>query len=216
VIFVLFSGLAAGVVHCVLGPDHVAALAPFSVEAQRRAWVVGLRWGVGHAVGIVAVAIAFAAAADRVDLRLLGAAGDYVVGGVLVAVGLWGLAHGWRAEHALQRGAGAGHLHHHVHATAALSIGTLHGLVGTGSTLAVLPTLGLHAFAERAAYLSGFAAGTIFSMSGIAWLLGVLAPRDEVGTAYRRVFYFASSATLALGLVWLALALAGVNVQARE
>ena len=101
-----------------------------------------------------------------------------------------------------------------MHATAALSIGTLHGLVGTGSTLAVLPTLGLHAFAERAAYLTGFGLGTVGSMSAIAWLLGVLAPRDELGAAYRRVFTIASAAALALGLVWLALAFAGVDVQA--
>ena len=213
-IFVLLSGVAAGVTHCVLGPDHVAALAPFSVEAHRRAWLIGLRWGVGHAVGIVAVALAFATAADRFDLRPVGAAGNYLVGGVLIAVGLWGLVHGHRAASALERGETAPHTHNHVHATAALGIGTLHGLVGTGSTLAVLPTLGLHAFAERAAYLSGFAAGTIGAMSGIAWLLGVLAPRDDLGAAYRRVFYLASSAALALGVVWLGLALADVDVHA--
>ena len=213
-ILVLLSGLAAGVTHCLLGPDHVAALAPFSVEAQRRAWLVGLRWGLGHAAGIAAVAIAFVAAADRFDVQVFAAAGNYLVGAVLVAVGLWGLWHGRRAAQALEKGETAPHAPHHVHATAALSIGTLHGLVGTGSTLAVLPTLGLHAFAERAAYLSGFAAGTVISMSGIAWLLGVLAPPDDVGGAYRRVFLFASSAALALGLVWLGLALAGVDVQA--
>jgi hypothetical protein len=205
VILVLLSGLAAGFSHCVLGPDHVAALAPFSVEAQRRAWRVGLRWGIGHATGIVAVAIAFVVAAESLDLHFLAAAGDYLVGGVLVAVGLWGLAHGRRTavSHA-----------HHVHATAALSIGTLHGLVGTGSTLAVLPTLGLHTLAERTLYLSGFALGTVVTMAGIAWLLGVLAPRDELGSAYRRVFTLASVASLALGLVWLGLALAGIDLHA--
>lgn len=210
-ILVLLSGLAAGFSHCVLGPDHVAALAPFSVEAQRRAWTVGLRWGIGHATGIVAVAIAFVLAADRLDLRFLAAAGDYLVGGVLIAVGLWGLVHGRHAAQALQRGASLSHAHH-VHVTAALSIGTLHGLVGTGSTLAVLPTLGLHTLAERTVYLSGFALGTVVTMAGIAWLLGVLAPRDELGSAYRRVFTLASVASLALGLVWIGLALAGVDL----
>lgn len=210
-ILVLLSGVTAGLLHCATGPDHFAALAPFSVEAQRRAWIVGLRWGIGHAAGIVAVAVAAALAAERLDLRFLSAAGDYLVGSVLVAVGLWSLWHGRRA-------ADPGHGHaahaHHVHATAALSIGTLHGLVGTGSTLAVLPTLGLHTLAERTGYLSGFALGTVASMSAIAWLLGALAPRDELGTAYRRVFAIASFAALGLGLAWLALALAGVDVHA--
>jgi len=210
VILVLASGLAAGLLHCVTGPDHVAALAPFSVEAHRRAWVVGMRWGIGHAAGIVAVAVVAAVAADGLDLRVFTAAGDYLVGGVLVAVGLWGLWHGRRGAHAHGAAAHASH----VHTTAALSIGTLHGLVGTGSTLAVLPTLGLHTLAERALYLSGFALGTVATMSGIAWLLGVLAPRDELGSAYRHAFTLASLASLALGSVWLGLALAGVDLHA--
>lgn len=208
-IFVLFTGVGAGFVHVILGPDHVAALAPFSVEAHRRAWVVGLRWGLGHALGIIAVALLFVSAAGWLDLELLAGTGPYLAGGVLVAVGVWGL---WHLEHSADHFSHAADRNHgHIHATAALSIGTLHGLVGTGSTLAVLPTLGLHTLAERALYLSGFAFGTVASMSAIAWLLGVLAPR-EVGDAYRRVFRLASVASLALGLVWLGLALAGVDL----
>jgi len=209
VISILLLGLAAGVSHVVTGPDHVAALAPFSVEAQRRAWTVGLRWGAGHAAGIVAVALAAVLAADRLDLRGLSAVGDYLVGAVLVAVGVWGLLHSRAAAHAFTAESEG---HRHVHATAALSIGTLHGLVGTGATLAVVPAVGMRTSGESAVYLAGFAAGTMISMSGIAWLLGVLAPRDERGTAYRRVFQFASAATTALGVVWLGLALAGVDV----
>ena len=208
-ISILFLGLAAGVSHVITGPDHVAALAPFSVEAQRRAWSVGLRWGVGHAAGIVAVAVAFVLAADKLDLQGLASAGDYLVGGVLIAVGAWGLSHGRRAE---QRFEHESHAHSHVHATAALSIGTLHGLVGTGATLAVLPAVGMRTIGESAVYLAGFAAGTVVSMSGLAWLLGLLAPKDELGGAYRRVFQIASGVSLALGVVWLGLALAGVDV----
>jgi hypothetical protein len=209
VISILFLGLVAGVSHVVTGPDHVAALAPFSVEAQQRAWTVGLRWGAGHAAGIVAVAFAVVFAEDRLDVQLLADAGDYLVGAVLVAVGLWGLWHSRRATHVFENESVA---HRHVHATAALSIGTLHGLVGTGATLAVLPAVGMRSLGESATYLGGFALGTIVAMSGVAWLLGVLAPRDELGVAYRRVFVVASSAALVIGLVWLGLAFTGVDV----
>ncbi len=208
-ISILFLGLIAGVSHVITGPDHVAALAPFSVEAQRRAWTVGLRWGAGHAAGIVAVALVAVLAADRLDLRGLASAGDYLVGGVLIAVGAWGLLHSRNAAHAFTAESEG---HRHVHATAALSIGTLHGLVGTGATLAVLPAVGMRTAGESAVYLTGFAAGTVVSMSGIAWLLGVLAPRDERGAAYRRVFRIASGCTAVLGVVWLGLALAGIDV----
>jgi len=128
-----------------------------------------------------------------------------------VAVGAWGLRH---ARSAAQVFEGESASHGHVHATAALSIGTLHGLVGTGSTLAVLPAVGMRSFGESAVYLGGFSLGTIASMSGIAWLLGVLAPRDELGLAYRRVFLGASWASLALGVLWLGFAFAGVDLHA--
>jgi len=210
VILVLLTGVAAGFGHVLLGPDHVAALAPFSVEAQRRAWVVGLRWGLGHALGIIAVALFFVSAADRLDLELLAGAGDYLVGGVLVAVGLWGLWHlRHSADHFSHAADGA---HAHVHATAALSIGTLHGLVGTGSTLAVLPAVGMHSLAESSIYLFGFGVGTVVAMMGLAWLLGVLAPREERSTAYRRAFAGASLVSLVLGIVWIGLALSGVDL----
>jgi len=81
VISILLLGIVAGFSHVVTGPDHVAALAPFSVEAQQRAWTVGLRWGVGHAAGIVAVALVFVFAADWLNLALLADAGDYLGGG---------------------------------------------------------------------------------------------------------------------------------------
>ena len=200
-ISILLLGLAAGTSHVLTGPDHVAALAPFSVEAQSRAWTVGLRWGVGHAVGIVAVALVFVFAADWLNPKLLDAVGDYLVGVVLVAVGGWGLLHGRRAARAF---AAETRAHKHVHATAALSIGTLHGLVGTGATLAVLPAIGMRTLAESIVYLGGFAAGTIAAMSAVAGALGALTPRDELGTGYRSVFQIASAVSLALGAAWIA------------
>ncbi len=209
--FVLFTGLVAGVGHVLLGPDHFAALGPFSVEAHRGAWRVGLRWGLGHAVGILAVALVFVGAADWLDIGVLAAAGDYLVGAVLVAVGAWGLWH-LRANAEL---AAHDHAEHtHLHTTAALSIGTLHGLVGTGSTLAVLPAVGMHSGHESGTYLLGFGAGTIAAMTGLAWALGTLAQRAERELTYRRLFAGASVAALALGFVWLGLALAGVELHA--
>ena len=208
---VLLTGLVAGFGHVLLGPDHFAALGPFSVEAHRGAWRVGLRWGAGHALGILAVALIFVTAADWLDVSALAAAGDYLVGGVLVAVGAWGL---WHLRGNVEAVAHDHAAHTHLHTTAALSIGTLHGLVGTGSTLAVLPAVGMHSWHESGVYLAGFGLGTVASMTGVAWLLGVLAQRAERGVTYRRLFGLASLAALALGIVWLGLAVAGVDVHA--
>lgn len=116
-------------------------------------------------------------------------------------LGAGALLHGRRAARAF---AAETRAHKHVHATAALSIGTLHGLVGTGATLAVLPAIGMRTLAESIVYLGGFAAGTIAAMSAVAGALGALTPRDDLGTGYRRVFQIASAVSLALGAAWIA------------
>src|SRR2546426_10826940 len=46
------TGLIAGAVHVWSGPDHLAALAPLAVRRPRRAWVPGMRWGLGHSAGV--------------------------------------------------------------------------------------------------------------------------------------------------------------------
>jgi hypothetical protein len=211
VTLILLTGLVAGVGHVLLGPDHFAALGPFSVEAHQGAWRVGLRWGMGHALGILVVALFFVTAADWLDVGAFAAAGDYLVGGVLIAVGGWGLRH---ARSSADVAAKDHAVHTHLHTTAALSIGTLHGLVGTGSTLAVLPAMGMHSWHESGVYLLGFGAGTVAAMTGVAWALGLLALRAEREHTYRWLLTLASVAALAVGLVWLALAVAGLDVHA--
>ena len=34
--------------HVIMGPDHVAAVLPFVIEAKRKAWKIGLFWGIGQ------------------------------------------------------------------------------------------------------------------------------------------------------------------------
>ena len=57
VLTLAFAGLLAGFVHVLSGPDHLAAIAPYAVRDQRRAWVTGVRWGIGHSAGVVGVGL---------------------------------------------------------------------------------------------------------------------------------------------------------------
>src|SRR5262249_62336555 len=50
------AGLGAGVLHTWTGPDHLAALSPLAVSRGRRAWGLGVRWGIGHSAGALALA----------------------------------------------------------------------------------------------------------------------------------------------------------------
>jgi hydrogenase/urease accessory protein HupE len=41
----VFAGFLAGFLHVLSGPDHLAAIAPYSVDGRVRAWRTGVRWG---------------------------------------------------------------------------------------------------------------------------------------------------------------------------
>ncbi len=213
---ILLTGMLAGAAHVLLGPDHLAALAPFSIEARRRAWAIGLRWGLGHAAGLGLVGAAFYALSDWLNLELFKQAGDYMVGMVLIAIGAWGF---WHLR--TQKPALAGHAAGpdstgpaHFHAGAAVLVGGLHGVAGTGNLVGVLPALGMRSWVEAGTYFGGFAIGTLAAMVGFAALLGALTPdaSERTRRAYRRVFGLAAGAALAVGVTWIALPLLGVDL----
>jgi hypothetical protein len=217
------AGLLAGALHVFAGPDHLAALAPLSLRARRRAWLVGLRWGLGHSLGVLAVAALAWALREGVDFEALGSWGERLVGGAMVLLGLWGFrslfrdrlhahahshegrehvhfhVHGPREEHGAS---GA-----HVHAHAAFWVGTLHGLAGTAHLLGILPSLALPSLGETCGYLGAFAVGTVSAMVFFASTVGLLAR----GPRFHRWALGAASAICALvGIAWIILPLSGI------
>ena len=53
----LVTGALAGLFHVLSGPDHLAAVAPLAVDGRRKGWIAGWTWGLGHASGVVVVAL---------------------------------------------------------------------------------------------------------------------------------------------------------------
>lgn len=53
----LFSQKTLGFVHVLTGPDHLSALATLSANTQNRyeAFLLGVRWGIGHSTGLLVV-----------------------------------------------------------------------------------------------------------------------------------------------------------------
>lgn len=208
---VCLSGLMFGALHVLVGPDHLAALAPFSVEARGKAWTLGLRWGLGHSAGIVGVGIIVYLIQDRIDLDLLAGLGRYAVGVILIGIGVWGFAHMRRMEF------GTRVLEpddRHLHTTAAFLVGSVHGVAGTGYLLGVLPLLAMPGWVEASAYLTGFAGGTILAMILFSSLLGLVGRGSGARAVrtYRRVFAATSAAALVVGIAWITLPLIAAGV----
>ncbi|HLE19870.1 MAG TPA: nickel transporter, partial [Vicinamibacteria bacterium] len=101
----VLAGLAAGALHALSGPDHLAAITPLSIQ-NRRAWRLGLRWGLGHALGVASMGGLLLAFQHLLDLERLSWWSERLVGVVLIGLGVWGL------RRATSRWV---HSHHHQH-----------------------------------------------------------------------------------------------------
>jgi hypothetical protein len=215
--------------HAVSGPDHLAALSPLVLARGRSAWRLGVRWGMGHAAGTWLIAAAALAVRAQLDLSRLGGIGERLVGASLVLVGLWALrralagnvhvhrhahdgvthvhvhAHRPGSGHAPSPAAHGGRPPAHAHGHAATGIGLLHGFAGGSHLVATLPALALP-LGGAAAYLGGFALGSVAAMAGFAGLLGgssTLLPR-RAALAHRWLVAAAGIAALVTGGWWLA------------
>ncbi len=175
-------GFGLGLVHVVTGPDHLAAVAPLSVDARESAWRTGMRWGIGHSSGVALIGVLALALREVLPLDAISSWSERVIGLTLICIGAWGLirAFGRRVEIGEHRHGELVHAHPHLHAKprgsqhshAALAVGTLHGLAGSSHLFGVLPALALPTRVDSALYLFGFALGTIVAMALFAQLVG--------------------------------------------
>jgi hypothetical protein len=185
------AGLAAGLIHVLSGPDHLAAVAPLA-GGRGRAWRAGFLWGLGHSGGVLAVGLLALALRGALPIDALSSWSERIVGVTLVGIGLWGFTRVLR-----------GPIHSHVHVRAAAAVGVLHGVAGSSHFLGVLPALALPSAAASLGYLSGFAFGTVAAMSGFAYGLGLIGGSDDASRHRRWLLSASSAIAIVVGVVWM-------------
>lgn len=209
------------------GPDHLAAVAPIAAEARGRGARTGARWGLGHAAGVVLVAVVALLVRSALPLEALSGWSETLVGVALIAIGLWGgrralrlRVHvhehehdGHRHQHLHVHGPESAHRHrapaaHDRHAHAAFGIGVLHGLAGSAHFLGVLPALALPTVAASVVYVGAFGVGTVAAMAAFAGGVALLATRFAGGgtRVYRGMLVALSAAAVCVGVAWIAVA----------
>lgn len=211
------TGLIAGSAHVVTGPDHLAALAPLAVHDRARAVQLGATWGAGHGLAVLLLGLIGHAGHGFVDIEALSHWSEFLVGFLLVAMGLWSLRAAARLQihgHPHDHG-GNEHVHVHIHAPgvnhttdahrghshAAAAVGALHGFAGGGHLFGVLPSLALPS-AQAALYLATYLLGAILSMA----LFGLCVGRvTAIGgaTAIRGMMRASAAAAVAIGVWWI-------------
>ena len=206
---IIGSGLAAGLVHVYMGADHLAALMPISHNKRCRAGWLGMRWGLGHSVGVILVAIAFVALREglgaALDFEAIGTWGERFVGAMLIGLGCHGvhLALRDRGSHLNSDGA---RTEVPMHRHAAVGAGILHGVAGMAHLWGVLPSLALP-WTGSLSYLLGFALGSMVAMGAFAALFGVITARlgERAPGLVTGSRVLASGACALIGVVWLAM-----------
>jgi high-affinity nickel-transport protein len=191
-------GLLVGARHA-FEPDHLAAVSTLvtSSRSARGAAVLGLLWGIGHTLALLAVGIALVAIDGALPARV-GAAFELAVAAMLVALGARAVVQGVRnrgGDAAPHRHGSVEHVHagagDHVHLGARaiawrpLTVGLVHGLAGSGALTALafaeLPTSG-----ARVLYMIVFGIGSVVGMAIATGLAGVAIQHAARGPAARR------------------------------
>lgn len=213
---IVVTGAVAGLFHVLSGPDHLAAVAPLALDGRRRGWIAGWTWGLGHASGVVVVALLGVLLRDILPpIDVLSAWSERLVGAALIGIGLWALSRGlriaparhqhgeWSHDHLLVQ-AGPAWIRRLGHAHASFCMGVLHGMAGSSHFFGVLPALALPTTSDAVLYIASFGVGTIAAMTIFAATVGSIAVGSVHGTrAYRAMMSAAALLAIVAGGVWL-------------
>jgi hypothetical protein len=191
-------GVAAGLMHVVAGPDHLAALAPLSTTRERAAWRTGLLWGLGHTAGVLVIGLLLIALRDVLPIAAVSAHSERLVGVALLLVGVWGVRRAWRFHR---------HRNDHSHAPvgASFAMGALHGVAGSSHLFGVLPALALPTQAAALVYLAGFGVGAVVAMTTFSSLIGLVtvAAGRRGPQTHQSLLYLCSFSAVIVGSFWL-------------
>jgi hypothetical protein len=204
-----FSGLLAGSLHVVSGPDHVAAIAPLSLRTPKGGSALGAVWGLGHGGGVALWVAGAALLRAGWGYELPSAVLEAVVGVALMALGVVSYRRASARESATEHGSALAHeaRAHGRGRVAAFVMGALHGSAGATHLLALLPTLGLPT-RGAVAYAAGYLLAGVLAMASVGSVIGRLSARFPDLTHVRRV---CALSVLTLGTAWLASAIADLT-----
>jgi ABC-type nickel/cobalt efflux system permease component RcnA len=202
--FPLVAGLITSILHVITGPDHLAAVTPFVVEAKKKAWKIGLFWSFGHLAGMLAIGILFVLFKSLIPIETISKYSEQLVGLVLIGIGIWAFYKIFKKNnahkhlHVHSEHAPLIHKHEHTHVVleahnhthknitqqthfTSFSIGFLHGLAGIAHFLLFLPILGFNNQWGAFTYITGFGTGIILAMTSYAFVIGTLASLSKNG-----------------------------------
>lgn len=210
-----WTGLFAGCLHTLSGPDHLAALAPLSIGRTRmESAVVGALWGCGHDAGQVIFGLVFLLLKDRLHIEVIRTWGTRVVGLTLLVIGAMGIREASEVPApcvALENGECDVSAYEALEdptagkkkkiGFATFATGIVHGLQ-PDALMMVLPALALPSRVAGAAFLGMFLVGTVIAMGSYTVFIGTCseALKDRIPRITETLTWASSLVAIALGL----------------
>ncbi len=227
--FSLTAGIIASILHVITGPDHLAAVVPFAIESKKKAWKIGLFWGVGHLVGMMFIGVLFVVFKELIPIERISDYSEQLVGFVLIGIGIWAfykifkkdknhkhlhvhsenspIIHSHKHEHSHERS------HHHVHDKtvkqgnyASFSIGFLHGLAGIAHFLLFIPVLSFKEQSDSVLYVIGFGLGIVVAMTVFAFVIGKIssfAKNEHNDVFFKGIRLAGGLFAIVIGIYWI-------------
>lgn len=225
--FPLFAGIIAAALHVISGPDHLAAVTPFAIESKKKAWKVGLFWGIGHLLGMLFIGLLFLFFKELIPIEKISEHSEQFVGFILIGLGLWIFLKIFKEEkkhkhiHVHVQNNPIIHEHPHNHTSekvhththpnlkqgniASLSVGFIHGLAGVAHFLLFLPVIGFSSKLDSVKYIIGFAIGTLIAMIAFAMVVGKVAAyskQDHNDTFFKGIRLAGGLFAFIIGIYW--------------
>ena len=226
--FPLFAGIIAAVLHVISGPDHLAAVTPFAIESKKKAWKVGLFWGIGHLAGMIFIGLLFLVFKEMIPIEKISEHSEKLVGVVLIILGIWIFIKIFKEEknhkhmHVHGEEIPLIHKHPHIHNSekthnhkhpnlkqgniASLSVGIIHGLAGVAHFVLFLPVIGFESQLDSSKYIVGFAIGTLLAMISFAFVIGKISSfskQDHNDSFFKGIRLAGGLFALIIGIYWL-------------
>ncbi|CAN5345698.1 hypothetical protein BH18ACT12_BH18ACT12_06400 [soil metagenome] len=220
---VLALALLLGVRHAT-DPDHLVAVSTLVAtepgRSARRAWGLGLAWGLGHATTLMLLGVPIVLAGSHLPAAVQAAA-EVLVGCVIMVIALRLLLRWRRGGFHVHEHAHGGVIHRHVHAhqgvqqrhehshalarsgSQAFVIGLAHGICGSAA-VTVLLLAAIDSRPEALLALGLFAVGTAASMAALSLSLGYTLGRRACREQLERLAPVLGTASFAFG-AWYAL-----------
>ena len=189
----ILTGLSAGALHVVSGPDHLAVVAPLVAEQPSKGFRLGFQWGLGHGLGVVILGLLGMFVKGYIDVEAWSTNAEVLVGWLLIAVGLWSIWSNRSSAPEITEG------HTHTDNRVVFGVGLFHGMAGTGHLLGVLPSLLLSQM-DAAIYLAMYFVSAIGAMMGFGWILSKVV--STMGSL-RTWTLLTAVGSIAVGIYWI-------------